>query len=655
MTAFLRRIGALGFVVALATRLVAAEPENAVVLSLTATAEHPRNSEGAFVTLRSGRVLYCYSQFSGGSSDFSPCRIAEVHSDDQGRTWSAPAVMFNPEPGTMEMSVSLLRLTSGKLALFSAIKRGTEDCHPFMRVSSDEGATWSAPRGLLRAPGYFVLNNDRIIQTEKGRLILPLAFHRVMGAVGEGGHSVDLRAIDLWYYSDDGGATWTESKTWRALAVDGQTGLQEPGVVELADGSLLSWARTDLGRQYECRSRDAGETWSLPQPMLLRSPASPASIKRLPDSGDLLAVFNDYSGQFPFTLTPQTYSGRSPLVAAVSADGGAHWRTAKLLESDPRRDYCYTAIHHVGDSVLFAYMAGSRDAAKPAEMIIRRVQRSWLIAPEDALAQRAKQILHEIFDREESWIKIHAAEALLVGGEAIEMRDRFLRLVPGVDALPYRVGVWRVLANTSPTLAERAECIAQVEKIFLNPKSPDRSQAIETLGKLRARMSEPMREAARQTAREGTASMKVLAYWTLWQNGEPGTLERLLELIRSNDVDQRAIAAYALRWMRDLEPAAMTALARAADQEPEGTRAQAYLASAAIALDADPSRRAAWRAALNRIVATGTMETRFEACNGLVRHVAKEDLPLYLPLLDDAGADTRVGAALTILYVRARK
>ena len=51
----------------------------------------------------------------------------------------------------------------------------------------------------------------------------------------------------------------------------------------------------------------------------------------------------------------------------------------------------------------------------------------------------------------------------------------------------------------------------------------------------------------------------------------------------------------------------------------------------------------------------GNMETRFEACNGMVQQVAPEDLPRYAPLLDDPGADTRVGAALTILYVRARK
>jgi Neuraminidase (sialidase) len=157
--------------------------------------------------------------------------------------------MFTPEPGTMEMSASILRLASGKLALFTAIKRGTSDCRPYIRFSSDEGATWSAPRGIFSVPGYYVLNNDRLIQTSRGRLIMPLAFHRVTGKPDASGHTVDLRAIAMWYYSDDEGTTWTEAKNWWALPVVSATGMQEPGVVELADGSLLSWSRTDQGRK----------------------------------------------------------------------------------------------------------------------------------------------------------------------------------------------------------------------------------------------------------------------------------------------------------------------------------------------------------------------------------------------------------------------
>jgi sialidase-1 len=639
----------------LAGRLPAAEPVNVVAHTLAATPEHPRNSEGSFVTLKSGRILFLFSQFIGGSSDFSPCQIAQMTSDDGGRTWTEPEVRFTTEPGTLEMSVSLLRLASGRIALFTVIKRGTMDCHPYLRYSDDEGATWSAPRKLTPGPGYFVLNNDRVIQTSRGRLVMPLAYHRVMGeGAGSFDLSIDLRAIALWFYSDDDGATWTESQSWWALPVRTDTGLQEPGVVERADGTLFSWARTDQGRQYGMRSTDAGVTWSAPVPLAMHSPASPASIKRIPGTSDLLAVFNDYSGQFPFTLAESTYRGRSPLVAATSSDGGATWSTAKLLESNPARDYCYTAIHFEGDSVLFAYVDVGRGAEK--FHVIRRCHLPWLTAADDALAMRAKTALHEVFATDESWIKIHAAEALLVGGEALSMREHFLNVAPVADSLPYRVGVWRVLANTSPTPVERAACVTQIEKVFLNPASPDAAQALESLGKLRVRVEGPVLERVRQTLNGASEPMRVLALWVLALRDEPGALEGLGALLSSPTERMRVISAYALRWLKTTDPQTLALLAKAADAEPAGTNTKAYLLSAAFALQADPARRPAWRAELEQVLAKGSMQARWEASNGLLSEATADSLPHYVPLLDvTAEPDSRVGAAMTILHVRARE
>jgi sialidase-1 len=66
---------------------------NVVTLNLEPTAEHPRNSDGAFATLASGRILFCYTQYYVGAADESPARIVHIDSDDQGRTWSQPVVM----------------------------------------------------------------------------------------------------------------------------------------------------------------------------------------------------------------------------------------------------------------------------------------------------------------------------------------------------------------------------------------------------------------------------------------------------------------------------------------------------------------------------------------------------------------------------------
>ena len=354
------------------TAMAADSPPGETTLNLEPSREYPRNSEGSFATLSSGRIIFCYSQFYGGGGDESPARIVRIHSDDQGRTWSEPVVVVEKTGGHNVMSVSLLRLASGKLAMFYCVKNSWIDCRPHLRTSSDEGATWSDAKLILQAPGYFVMNNDRVIQTSKGRLIVPLAFHRSRGTDPETSKSWDSRAIAMWIYSDDEGTTWQEAASWWAMPVRSGSGLQEPGVVELADGALFSWSRTDQGGQYGFTSPDAGRTWTPPEPTELKSPNGPASIKRLPGSNDLLALFNDHSGRFPFPK-----GKRNPFVAAISSDGGKTWPRRRIVEGDPDGLYHYTAIHFVGDSVLLAYCAGDAKVGALNRLRIRRIPLEW--------------------------------------------------------------------------------------------------------------------------------------------------------------------------------------------------------------------------------------------------------------------------------------
>ena len=85
------------------------------------------------------------------------------------------------------------------------------------------------------------------------------------------------------------------------------------------------------------------------------------SIKRIPSTGDLLAVWNDHSGRWDL---PEPKEGkfpsrdRTPLVLATSSDESKTWRNARLIEIDPKKGFCYTAIHFVDDAVLLAYSCG---------------------------------------------------------------------------------------------------------------------------------------------------------------------------------------------------------------------------------------------------------------------------------------------------------
>ncbi len=349
---------------------------NRVVANLEPTKEHPRKSESAFIQLKSGQIIFYYTEFYGGRGDDSAAHIVSIYSDDRGDTWSRePEVVVKNAGKQNVMSVSVLRLASGKIALFYLVKNGLHDCRPYMQISEDETKTWSKPELIVPAPGYFVLNNDRVIQLSSGRLIAPVAFHRMKGpSETDLKSSFDKRAIALWCLSDDEGKTWRESDTWWALPAVTTTGMQEPGVVELADGTLLSWARTDQLTQFACLSTNAGKSWSAPVPTEMRSPVSPASIKRLPGSGDLLAVYNDHSGKFPYPDQRK----RTPLIVAISKDNGKTWPVRKSIESDPEGWYCYTSIAFVDDSVLLGYCAGDTKVGGLNRTRIRKINLDWI-------------------------------------------------------------------------------------------------------------------------------------------------------------------------------------------------------------------------------------------------------------------------------------
>lgn len=65
----------------------ASEPET--VLRLSPSENNPRNSEGDFITLNDGRILFIYSHYTGdSSSDHAPAHLAGRISEDGGKTWS---------------------------------------------------------------------------------------------------------------------------------------------------------------------------------------------------------------------------------------------------------------------------------------------------------------------------------------------------------------------------------------------------------------------------------------------------------------------------------------------------------------------------------------------------------------------------------------
>ena len=339
------------------------------VLSLFPSENNPRNSEGDFITLRDGRILFVYSRYTGDStSDHAPAYLAGRYSGDGGKTWTnEDELILGNEGGMNVMSVSLLRLQNGDIALFYLRKNSTEDCIPMMRISCDEAKTWSdATPVITDKPGYFVLNNDRVIQLETGRLMMAVALHNTPG--GKWNNQADL----FCYYSDDNGKTWISGKK-----VPNTTEIvtQEPGLIELCDGRVMMYIRASGGFQYLSYSSDRGETWSPVEPGNIPSPLSPATIEKIPGTNHWLLVWNNNDGS-----NPETKGKRTPLTVAVSKDEGKTWEHIKNIHEDPAGWFCYIAIHFVNDEdILLGYCSGNLMQTKALALTeISLLNKSWL-------------------------------------------------------------------------------------------------------------------------------------------------------------------------------------------------------------------------------------------------------------------------------------
>ena len=331
-----------------------------ITLLLKPRPGNPKNFSGDFIRLKDGRILYLYAYGVGDlvTDDAPHCTVAR-YSSDNGKTWTSDDIVQHIEGG-----LSLLRLPDGRIALFYLrFKNFGKDLYPYMIISDDEAKTWSAPVKCVDEPGYYTINNDRIVLLKNGRIIVPVAYY-------SSGESTDNNGT-YSYYSDDIGETWHRSeRTPNPNNVE----LQEPGVVELKNGDLMMFIRTNSGLQYLSYSKDKGEHWSAVEPSNIRSPLSPASIKRIPSTGDLLLVWND-------NYDPNHIDGgnRSPLSMAISKDEGKTWEKKKTIESDPYGWYCYTAIQFFGDYVLLGHATGNtNEYVGLAATQVTRLSLDWI-------------------------------------------------------------------------------------------------------------------------------------------------------------------------------------------------------------------------------------------------------------------------------------
>ena len=350
-----------------------------IVVSYGPDDRYSRHSEGAFLRLNDGRILFVYSRFTGTYSDAAPCGLVSSCSSDEGETWTEPRQLLSASMYNTKniMSVSLMRMQNGDVGLFYGVK-ATPTCNKKMlSLSNDEGETFykHIECSLPDRPAYCVLNNDRVERLSSGRIIMPLAYHRGGHSLGPDKYYFDGRGVAHFLYSDDDGATWQEAPDIVFAPFTGSnTGLQEIGVIEKKNGALWGYSRTDKMYQYEFFSFDGGLHWTKAQPSRFTSPRSPLKIKRHPETGDLYAVWNpipNYNDRY----VSKAGWGRTPIVWAVSHDDGLTWSENHNIEDDSEHGYCYPAIFFTKDNaMLVAYCAGGpEDGICLARLTVKKI------------------------------------------------------------------------------------------------------------------------------------------------------------------------------------------------------------------------------------------------------------------------------------------
>jgi sialidase-1 len=233
-------------------------------------------------------------------------RIGASFSNDEGRTWGPPVIVYDGPDDDRDPSVVQLRDGQLLCNFFSLRKKeGVRPGDPpysglgsWLIESSDTGKSWSPARSI--SPDYYCSSPVR--ELPGGRLVLGLYREGPKGAAG---------AVAT---SDDGG------RSWGPIADIDNGGYRldaETDIVRLKDGRLFAVEREPETTMCWSESRDGGRTWTVSKP--LGFPGHCPYLLRAP--GDILLLAHRLPGtSLHFSLDEgRTWSGTVPVDDVIGA------------------------------------------------------------------------------------------------------------------------------------------------------------------------------------------------------------------------------------------------------------------------------------------------------------------------------------------------
>ena len=307
----------------------------------------PRHSEASIIELNDGSLLMAWQRFERsrfGSGDEAPSTIALMNSADGGRSWGNFRIAVERGEGCVNVySPNFLRLQNGEILLiymkYNQLTPGQPQlATAYMTRSADEGATFGPPEPIWQRE-RLTISNACVKRLSSGRVILPVCYSE--GDMWRPNEHIHVRVL----YSDDDCRSWAFGEQNISLPM---RGAMEPFVAELAGGRLIMVMRNQLGSLFKSYSSGRGVSWSPPQTTGLSIPESCPYVTNIPGSDKIMVIWNNAEYNMHFR---SHYGKRSPLTAAISADGGVTFTDFWDIETDPNTAFSNPGITWTRDGV----------------------------------------------------------------------------------------------------------------------------------------------------------------------------------------------------------------------------------------------------------------------------------------------------------------
>ncbi len=254
-----------------------------------------------------------------------------------GGAWSAPVEVANgvqPDGPRLPCWNPVLFLPKGgPLLLFYKIGPSPDAWWGMLRMSADNGATWS---DATRLPyGMIGPVKNKPVQLAAGAILCPSST--------EQGGPWRLR----FETTSDLGKSWMLSHP--SSPGDPPLDAIQPSILFLGGEKLLAIGRTKQGAIFQVPSDDFGKTWGTVTATALPNPNSGTDAVTLRDGRHVL-IYN------------HTKRGRSPLNVAISSDA-RDWQAALVLESEPG-EFSYPAVIQTADGLLHVTYTWNRKCVR---------------------------------------------------------------------------------------------------------------------------------------------------------------------------------------------------------------------------------------------------------------------------------------------------